>query len=87
METSLILVICLVLVLAWANGANDMSKGVATLMGSGTASAKKALIWGTACTTLGGLTAIIWGAALLKTFSSVFLCLTFPYQPLFWAEL
>ena len=78
MEMSLILVICLVLVLAWANGANDMSKGVATLMGSGTASAKKALIWGTLCTTLGGVTAIIWGTALLKTFSSAFLVPDFP---------
>ncbi len=78
METSLILVICLVLVLAWTNGANDMSKGVATLMGSGTTSAKKALIWGTICTTLGGLTAVTWGAALLKTFSSAFLAPDFP---------
>lgn len=80
METSLILVVCLVLVLvlAWANGANDMSKGVATLMGSGATSAKKALIWGVVCTTLGGLTAVTWGTALLQTFSSAFLVPNFP---------
>jgi len=77
-ETSLIMVVCLVLLLAWANGANDMSKGVATLMGSGTTSAKKALIWGTVCTALGGLTAVTWGAALVKTFSRAFLVSDFP---------
>ncbi len=55
-----------------------MSKGVATLMGCGTTSAKKALIWGALCTTLGGLTAVTWGAALLKTFSSAFLVPDFP---------
>ncbi len=33
------------LFLAYANGANDNFKGVATLYGSGTTSYKKALIW------------------------------------------
>ena len=63
----------LILVLAWANGANDVAKGVATLAGSGASSAKRAVIWGTLWTVFGGLTAAIWGGALVSTFSSGFL--------------
>jgi len=32
--------------LAYANGANDVSKGVATLVGSGTSRYRQALVWG-----------------------------------------
>jgi len=67
------LVIGLVLMLAWANGANDIAKGVATLVGNGTASAKGAVLWATLWTILGGLASIVWGAALLKAFSSGYL--------------
>lgn len=63
----------LVLALAWANGANDIAKGIATLVGDGTASARRAIWWGTLCTALGGLTAALWGAELLRTFGSGFL--------------
>lgn len=63
----------LVFALAWANGANDIAKGIATLVGNGTAGAKRAVWWGALCTALGGLTAAWWGAELLKTFSSGFL--------------
>ncbi len=63
----------LVLLLAWSNGANDISKGIATLVGNGSAHARAAVLWGTLCTTLGGLVALLWGAALIKTFSSAFL--------------
>ena len=62
----------LVLLLAWANGANDVAKGVATLSGSGASSAKRAIAWGSLCTVLGGLAAVWWGASLLRTFGSDF---------------
>ncbi|VAX11702.1 Probable low-affinity inorganic phosphate transporter [hydrothermal vent metagenome] len=67
----------LVLLLSWSNGANDISKGIATLVGNGCANARMAVLWGTFCTTLGGLVALLWGAALIKTFSSAFLAASF----------
>src|SRR6266498_3926430 len=39
--------------LAFANGANDVSKGIATLVGSGIASDRRALAWGAAWTSAG----------------------------------
>jgi inorganic phosphate transporter, PiT family len=67
-----------VLILAWANGANDVSKGVAALLGSGLSHAKKAILWGTGWTVLGGLAAVAWGAALVQTFGNGFLAPGFP---------
>ena len=63
----------MILLLAWANGANDIAKGVATLVGNGTAQARRAVWWGTLWTVAGGLLAILWGGALIKTFSSGYL--------------
>ncbi|MDH5229454.1 MAG: inorganic phosphate transporter [Gammaproteobacteria bacterium] len=80
---SLAMVVLIVLGLAWANGANDIAKGVATLMGAGVSSAKQALAWGAFCTTLGGLAAVIWGAALLKAFSSGYVSADFPITEAF----
>ena len=54
----LIALLCVAL-LAWANGANDNFKGVATLFGSGVTDYRKALHWATA-TTLAGSVAAIW---------------------------
>lgn len=51
------LIAAVVLLLAWANGANDVSKGIASLVGGGVAQARRALWWGTLWTMLGGLTA------------------------------
>lgn len=65
--------VLLVLLLAWFNGANDVAKGVATLAGSGVASARRAIAWGALCTMLGGCAAMVWGAALVSTFSNGFL--------------
>jgi PiT family inorganic phosphate transporter len=67
------LVMGMVLALAWANGANDIGKGVATLVGNGSTSARGAVLWATLWTVLGGLVAVIWGAALIKVFSSGYL--------------
>lgn len=61
------------LLLAWVNGANDIAKGVATLVGAHPQRMRQAVWWGSACTVIGGLAASIWGAAMVKTFSSGFL--------------
>ena len=58
-----------VVCLAYANGANDNFKGVATLLGSGTTSYRRALAWTTAMTLLGSLTAVFLAGALLTNFS------------------
>ncbi|MEO6696658.1 MAG: inorganic phosphate transporter [Gammaproteobacteria bacterium] len=75
---TILLIVLLVLALAWANGANDVAKGVATLTGGGVTSARRAIVWGTLCTMLGGLAALAWGGALLSTFSKGFLASGFP---------
>jgi PiT family inorganic phosphate transporter len=54
--------------LAYANGANDNFKGVATLFGSGTANYRGALIWATITTLLGSLTAVLVASTLLERF-------------------
>lgn len=56
------------LFLAYANGANDNFKGVATLYGSKTASYKQSLIWTTVFTLLGSLTALYFAGELLIVF-------------------
>lgn len=68
MDITGILIICGI-VLACANGANDNLKGVATLYGSGTTGFRKALLWATATTLLGSLTAISLAHELLVRFS------------------
>ncbi|MFZ5589044.1 MAG: inorganic phosphate transporter [Pseudomonadota bacterium] len=75
---AMIFVGLLILALAWVNGANDVSKGVATLTGGGVANARRAIWWGTFCTMLGGLAALTWGGALVSTFSNGFLASGFP---------
>ena len=47
------------LCVAYANGANDNFKGVATLFGSGTTNFRRALIWVTVTTLLGSLAAFL----------------------------
>ncbi len=64
-----LLLVLLVLLVAYANGANDNMKGVATLYGSGAASFPRALAWGTATTLAGSLTAMYACSSLLLTFT------------------
>lgn len=66
---SLILALTCVAALAWANGANDNFKGVATLFGSGVADYRRALNWGTAATLAGSVAAIGLTAHLVAAFS------------------
>ena len=54
----LILVALTVAFLAYANGANDNFKGVASLYGSGTCGYKTALTWATVATAAGGFAAV-----------------------------
>jgi len=66
--TTLILV-CLLL-LGAANGANDVSKGVATLAGAGITGYRTAVAWG-AITTLAGALASVWfGSGMRRLFSA-----------------
>lgn len=57
-------------VLAFANGANDVSKGVATLAGTGRASYRTAIVWGTLWTLAGGLASLVISVGLVKAFTS-----------------
>lgn len=57
------------LFLAFANGANDNFKGVATLYGSRTTSFRVALLWATAVTFLGSIVAIRIAGGLTRTFT------------------
>ena len=56
------------LLLAFANGANDNFKGVATLFGSGTTNYRAALTLATVTTCLGSFTAILLAGLLLEAF-------------------
>ncbi len=57
------------LFLAFSNGANDVSKGIGTLVGAGLSSYRRAILWGTLCTVAGALTAAAMSQALVATFS------------------
>lgn len=72
-----------VLVLAFWNGANDVSKGIATLVGSGVTRFRTAVIWGTAWTAAGGLTAALAAQGLVKSFSGSGLIAELPTGPAF----
>lgn len=66
---ALILLVGLTLILAFANGANDVSKGIATLVGSGVSNYRAAIVLGSLCTVAGALTAAFASQALVATFS------------------
>jgi PiT family inorganic phosphate transporter len=66
---TLAIILMAVICLAYANGANDNFKGVATLFGSGTTNYRRALTWATITTFLGSLTAVLLAGTLLKSFS------------------
>lgn len=64
-----LVIILAVLFLAYANGANDNFKGVATLFGSRTTTFNRALAWATFTTLLGSISALILAEGLIATFS------------------
>lgn len=69
MEFSL-LALLLVMAMAYANGANDVSKAIATLVGSGVTDYRTAILWGTAWTVAGACFSAFVASAMLKTFSA-----------------
>lgn len=64
-----ILLLALTLGLAFANGANDVSKGIATLVGSGVGSYRRALMWGVSWTVIGALAAAFVTRGFIPVFS------------------
>jgi PiT family inorganic phosphate transporter len=64
-----LLVLAGTLFLAYANGANDNFKGVATLYGSGLVGYRTALLWATATTFLGSLAAAVLAQELIDVFT------------------
>ncbi len=65
----LLLAMLLIMGLAFANGTNDVSKAVATLVGSGVTDYRTAILWGTAWTVLGAVAAGVIAKAMINTFS------------------
>jgi len=57
--------------LAYFNGANDVSKGISTLVGSGVTNYRRAVAWGTVWTGTGAGLAALTANAMLQTFNSV----------------
>jgi PiT family inorganic phosphate transporter len=68
MTLLIVLVLCVAFAIAFMNGSNDISKGTATLVGSGVADYKKAILWGTLWTAAGGLAAAFLAGAMLDRF-------------------
>jgi len=60
----------LVLALGFANGTNDVSKAIATLVGSGITNYQTAIVWGTVWTVFGACVSGVVASAMVKTFSS-----------------
>lgn len=63
------MILILVCALAYANGANDVSRGIATLVGSGVARYRVAVVWGSVWTGIGALLAAWVAHGLLVRFS------------------
>lgn len=66
---TLAIALSLIALLAFANGSNDVSKSVATLVGSGVADYRRALRWGTAWTVTGGMLGGLLGLELAQRFA------------------
>jgi PiT family inorganic phosphate transporter len=73
MSLAFVLVAAVAGLLAWANGANDVSRGIATLVGSGTTRYRQAILWGSIWTGLGGALGALYAGALLSTFGGALL--------------
>jgi len=68
MEISLF-AFALAFALAYANGTNDVSKAIATLVGSGVTDYRSAIVWGTVWTVIGAGVAAFVARAMVNTFS------------------
>ncbi|MEE9269829.1 MAG: inorganic phosphate transporter [Candidatus Krumholzibacteria bacterium] len=65
----ILLITAAAIFVAYTNGANDNFKGVATLLGSGTTSYRRALSWATVTTLAGSIVSVFWAQALVRSFS------------------
>lgn len=70
MTLTLLLVLVVGASLAYANGANDVSKGIATLVGSGVTDYRRAIAWGSVWTGAGGFLGALFAGAMLATFGT-----------------
>ena len=68
-----VVVLALAALLAFANGANDNSKGVATLVGYGAAAPSTALAWAAVTTATGAAIGALIGGRLVKAFRAGFI--------------
>jgi PiT family inorganic phosphate transporter len=76
MNVELVFVAVAGVLIAYFNGANDVSKGIATLVGSGLTNYRRAILWGTVCTGFGGLTGAVIANAMVQTFGKGLLAST-----------
>ena len=67
---TLIILLALGFALAYVNGANDVSKGIATLVGGGVTNFRRAIAWGTFWTGVGGIASAFLSRAMIQTFGS-----------------
>ena len=73
MNPGFLLLLALGIFIAYVNGANDVSKGIATLVGSGLASFKRAILWGTVWTGIGAVAGALLSGAMINTFGKALL--------------
>jgi hypothetical protein len=66
-----VIIVGATLFVAYANGANDNFKGVATLFGSGTTDYRKALGWAMITTLAGSVAALFLATKLISIFQGV----------------
>ncbi len=78
-----VLLTAVTLGLAYSNGANDVSKGIATLVGSGVTGYHRAILWGTMWTVAGGVAAAFASRGLVAVFSGKGLLAAEPTGPAF----
>lgn len=70
MSVALLAVVLAGMLVAYFNGANDVSKGIATLVGTGLTDYRSAILWGTVCTGLGGFSGALLAGAMVQTFGN-----------------
>lgn len=70
-------------VMAYAEGANDVSKVVATLVGSRVTTTRRAIMYGAVCTAVGSAVAVLWASQIVATLTTGLLKPGPPVHPAF----
>ncbi|PCI46277.1 MAG: hypothetical protein COB49_08680 [Alphaproteobacteria bacterium] len=68
MSLELMIVTLAGVAIAWANGSNDVSKGIATLVGAGVTNYRTAIYWGAFFTAVGTIVGAFFAHAMVATF-------------------